>query len=236
MKKTFLTSTLSFALLSSAANAQVPTGYLDEVKALGAVAGQGLACGSPKYDTFEMLARAILITKAMSNAAQSEAMYAYSESKANAYFSKQMDGFFMCDDIINRFGNQDIFQAVLYADGTIKMPDGRIFSPRQPYDATLLHKKDEKERQKAQAIYDKGDNIAAGEITIKTDGNKQDIKAVYPGTKHKVEPIKSATRSSAPTAAAPVAQSSQPTQSAQPIRNNSAADLNGGIRHIKANR
>ena len=47
-------------------NSQVT--YMDEVKALGAVAGQGLACGSTRIDTFEMIARVILITKARSDA------------------------------------------------------------------------------------------------------------------------------------------------------------------------
>ena len=54
------------------AQAQMP--YLDEVKALGAVAGQGMACGASKYDTFELLARAILISKAPSDKMQSEAV------------------------------------------------------------------------------------------------------------------------------------------------------------------
>lgn len=81
------------------AQAQMP--YLDEVKALGAVAGQGMACGASKYGTFELLARAILISKAPSDKMQSEAVYTYNEAKANAYISKQMDGFFECD-VINR--------------------------------------------------------------------------------------------------------------------------------------
>lgn len=67
--------------------------YMEEVKALGAISGQGLACGSTKYDTFELLARAILLTKSPSDKLQNDAIYAYSEAKANAYMSKEMDGF-----------------------------------------------------------------------------------------------------------------------------------------------
>ena len=47
-------------LLSTQAQA-AGMSYIDEVKALGAVAGQGLACGASRYDTYELLARAILI-------------------------------------------------------------------------------------------------------------------------------------------------------------------------------
>ena len=69
-----------FGLLSTGANAQ-EMNYIDEVKALGSVAGQGLACGASRYDTYELLARAILISKASSDAEQARGMYAYNEAK-----------------------------------------------------------------------------------------------------------------------------------------------------------
>ena len=47
---------LVFLVLATPVSAQMA--YEDEARALGAVAGQGLACGSSKYDTFELLARA----------------------------------------------------------------------------------------------------------------------------------------------------------------------------------
>lgn len=141
--------------------------YMDEVKALGAVSGQGLACGASRYDAFELLARAILLTKSPSDKLQSDAIYAYSEEKANAYFSKQMDGFFECKAINRRFDNQDIFKAVLYADGTLKMPDGQVFTPRQPYDATMIYKKDTKIRENLQAIYDGSGNHQLTRVNVK---------------------------------------------------------------------
>ena len=143
---------LTFCIIFTANSyAQMP--YIDEVRALGAVAGQGLACGAAKYNTFEMLARAILISKAPTDDMQAKGMYAYNEEKANAYFSKQMDGFYECELINRRFNAQDIFKATLYADGTIKMPDGNIVTPRKPYDASLIYDKKNNESTKAQAIY-----------------------------------------------------------------------------------
>ena len=91
-------------LLLNAATARSAEPYLEEVKALGIVSGQGLACGASKFDTFEMLARAILITKASSDRQQAEGMRVYNEAKADAYISKQMDGFFECAQINRRFG------------------------------------------------------------------------------------------------------------------------------------
>jgi len=153
----------------SSANAQVTT-YLDEAKGLGAAAGQGLACGASKYETFEMLSRAIIVTKATSDRQQAEGMYAYNDMKANAYMSKQMDAFFDCPNISRRFDNQEIFNITLYADGSMRMPDGQILTPRQPYDATMLFRQNPKEREEAQAIYDKGKDVRVGEVTLRTAG------------------------------------------------------------------
>lgn len=152
------------------AQAQVP--YLEEVRALGLVSGQGMACGASKFDTFEMLARAILITKASSDRQQAEGMKVYNEAKADAYISKQMDGFYECDKINRRFDGQPIFQATLYADGTIKMPDGQIFTPRNPYDATLVYNKEDDGRKVAQKIYQKQANkqVPMKAVQFKTDG------------------------------------------------------------------
>lgn len=150
MKKIYLLSFCS--LLATPALAQMP--YIEEVKALGSVSGQGMACGASKFDTYEMLARAIMLTKAPSPQTLNEAVYQYSESKANAYISKQMDGFYQCPAINERFDAQDIFKITLYADGTLKMPDGKIISPITAYDANQIYKADRNIQIKAKAIYD----------------------------------------------------------------------------------
>lgn len=222
MKKWFLSVAAASVLLAGNALAQQAVGYLEEVKALGSVAGQGMACGASKYETFEMLARAILITKAVSNQNQADGMYAYNEAKANAYFSKQMDGFYRCDEINQRFDNQAIFQTTLYADGTIKMPDGRLYTPRQPYDATLLYNKNSDERQKAQAIYDKGDLIEVGDLTIKT-GNGEAVKVAAPAPMKKVKKTAAGTKAASQNAGRAAA--SRPAAPA-------AVDLSG-VRHLK---
>ena len=151
MRKFFLSAIL-LALPWNIAYGQVP--YLEEVKALGIISGQGMACGSSKHPTFEMLARAIMLTKAPSQQMLTEAAYIYSEEKANTYLSKQMDGHYQCNAIVRRFDNQDIFKINLYADGTLKMPDGQIITPRQPYDASSLYKADKQIEIKAKAIYE----------------------------------------------------------------------------------
>jgi len=129
--------------------------YEDEVRALGAVAGQGLACGSAKYDTFELLARAIVLTKSPNDELMDKGLKIFTEEKADVFVSKQLDNFADCASIVSRFDAQDIFKITLYGDGTLKMPDGKILTPRNPYDASLIYDKNNNARQRANAIYRK---------------------------------------------------------------------------------
>jgi hypothetical protein len=59
--------------------------YENEARALGAVAGQGLACGSARYDTFELLARAIILTKSPNDRLQDKALKIFTEEKADVF-------------------------------------------------------------------------------------------------------------------------------------------------------
>ena len=88
--------------------------YVEEMQALGAVSGQGLACNASKYDTFELLARAIMISKASSDAEQEKGMKAYNEYKADAFISKMRDGFADCRSIAAAFDKQAIFSYNAY--------------------------------------------------------------------------------------------------------------------------
>ena len=146
---------LAFCLISFIANAQnsITPAYIEEMKSLGYVSGTGLACGAARYSTFEMLARAILITKAVSDQNQEEGMRAYNSSKADAFLAKQSDGLYNCNELNARFNNQKIFKTILYADGTIKMYDGKVYRPRHPYDATMLKDDENQNRKQALKIY-----------------------------------------------------------------------------------
>ena len=144
---------LVLALLFVATPLRAQMSYEEEARALGIVAGQGLACGALKYDTFELLARAIILTKSPSDDLQNKALKIFTEEKANVFVTQQLNKFADCPDIISRFDAQDIFQATLYGDGTIKMPDGQILTPRVPYDATMIYDRNSNDRQRANAIY-----------------------------------------------------------------------------------
>lgn len=127
--------------------------YIEEVQGLGYIAGEGLACDASKYDTYEMIARAFLVSKARSDAEQKKGMDAYNEAKANAFVLKMKDGLSGCDFIAENFNHQKIFKTVIYGDGTLKMPDGKIIKPRHAYDVTLVYTKDPEMREKMMKMY-----------------------------------------------------------------------------------
>ena len=127
--------------------------YVEEAKTLGIVAGQGLACQSSKYDQFEMLARAIILTKAPSQQALQDGLYAYNSAKADVFLAKRRDGGYLCGEILQMFDNQDIYNIVLYEDGTLKMPDGQIITPKTPYDATKIYAVDSNLQQNLNEVY-----------------------------------------------------------------------------------
>ena len=152
MKKFFLLF-FTLTLITLKANAAKEPSYLEEVQALGYLAGEGLACDASKYDTYEMIARAFLISKARSDAEQKKGMEVFNEAKANAFILKMKDGLDRCEDIVRDFDNQKIFKTVIYGDGTLKMPDGKIIKPRHAYDVTLVYTKDPEMRQKMIDMY-----------------------------------------------------------------------------------
>ncbi len=133
------------------AGAQVS--YLEEAKTLGIVAGQGLACQSSKYDQFEMLARAIVLTKAPNPQALQDGLYAFNSAKADTFLAKRRDGGYLCGEILRMFDNQDIYNITLYEDGTLKMPDGQIFTPKTPYDASKIYAVDTHLQENINNVY-----------------------------------------------------------------------------------
>ena len=141
--------------------------YIEETQALGSISGQGLACNASKYHTYEMLARAILVSKAKSDEQQLAGMKSYNDAKANSFVAKMKDGLSNCRSIAKNFDNQQIYKMVLYGNGTIKMPDGSIITPRQEYDPTLVYNKDAEERQKYIDMYRKQSQKAQNDPAFK---------------------------------------------------------------------
>ena len=129
--------------------------YLEDVKNMGYVSGEGIACGADRYKAYETVARAYLVSAAKSDNQQAEGMRAYNEAKAEAYLFKRHDGLYNCAEIKARFNKQKIFTTKLYKNGKMKMPDGKVIIPRQEYDVTQLYDRNSNERKKLNELYDR---------------------------------------------------------------------------------
>ena len=146
---------LVFMLVLISSTAKADNRYIEDVKSFGYVAGEGIACGAKRYPTYELIARAYLVSAAKSDKEQATGMYEYNSAKAKAYISKRDDGFLGCDEINNRFNNQKIFNSKLYKNGTLKLPDGKVIKPRKKYNPNYLYDRTKDERSLLNAHYDK---------------------------------------------------------------------------------
>ncbi len=153
MKKLILLTLVMFGFCEFAT--AKPLTYLDEVRMLGTVSGQGLACRARKYQQYELLARAVLITKAKNDALQEQAMRVYNEAKIDEFGEIYLNQYADCDKIVHNFNRQKIFKSVLYADGRIKLYDGTLLKPRKLYNASSVYKSDPQVYQKAIDTYKK---------------------------------------------------------------------------------
>ena len=153
--KCFLWAIAVWGMLFADVYAKPKVTYLEEVEQLGLMSGQGLACRAKKYHQFELLARAILVSKAPSATLQKKAMRVYNNAKGNTYMDIYDNSFAGCDEIVYAFNRQKIFKSVLYSDGRIKLYDGTLITPRKPYKASSLYKKDPNVFDEATNIYKK---------------------------------------------------------------------------------
>ena len=155
MKKIVCLMAMFLSLVFNNAYSKQNPSYIEEATALGSIAGQGLACRAKKYHKFELLARAIVVTKAKNDQMQRDGLRAFNEAKVNAFMDIESEKFSDCDEIVYSFNRQKIFEAVIYRNGKIKMPDGKVLVPRKEYDVSKLYKKDSKAFAKGDAAYKK---------------------------------------------------------------------------------
>lgn len=158
-------------MLNPAMAADKKPTYLEEASALGSIAGQGLACRAKKYHKFELIARAIIVSKAKSNKMQEEGLRTYNDEKVNTFMEIEREKFQNCDETVYAFNRQKIFETTLYRNGKIKMPDGSVIVPRKEYDVSKLYQKDPEAFAKADASYKK-----AVEKALKNSKNAEKIK------------------------------------------------------------
>ncbi len=147
-----------FFIVMLYANNAICSNYIKDIENLGYISGEGLACGAKKYTSYETIARAYLVSSAKSDKEQADGMNTYNTAKATGYMRRKGSGLIGCDEVNARFNKQKILQSKLYKNGKIKLPDGKVITPRQEYDASLLYDKTKDERKEMDELYNKIQN------------------------------------------------------------------------------
>ena len=105
---------------------------ITENEQLGMMAGLALACNAGgKLDDYELIASRILSNTAQTDADERKANRVYAEAKFKAYREHKISPNATCGEVLDTFNHLPIFKSTVYADGTVKMPDGQILKPRK---------------------------------------------------------------------------------------------------------
>lgn len=99
---------------------------------LGMMAGLALACDAgAKLDDYELIAARILSNQAQTKANEKKSAKEFAEAKFNAFQKQKQAPEATCGEILESFNHLSIFKSVVYADGTVKLPNGQFLKPRK---------------------------------------------------------------------------------------------------------
>ncbi len=101
---------------------------------LGISAGVALACqvDTDQLKNYEMIASRIIVNPLKTDKEEKEALNIYAKAKLKAFQEQKKKTLMRCGEVLKRFEKQDIFKSVVYRDGTIKMPNGKVIKPQRP--------------------------------------------------------------------------------------------------------
>lgn len=102
---------------------------MTDAERLGIMAGSAVACGATKkLDDFELIASRILANQSATDEIETANVQRYMETKYRVMNMQKMD-METCDEVLRQFNALPIFQSVVYADGSVKLPDGKWSKP-----------------------------------------------------------------------------------------------------------
>lgn len=122
-----------FSVPLSAQQAARTARGLTEAQQLGITAGLALACNAGgKLDDFELIASRIIANQAPTAATEQDGYRSFAEWKLRAFKEQKEAPQLTCGQVLDDFNALPIFNAIVYADGSVKMPDGKMLRPKRP--------------------------------------------------------------------------------------------------------
>lgn len=105
---------------------------IPENEQLGMMAGLALACNAGGLlDDYELIASRIMANPAVTKQEELSLFRGYAQAKLKAYKEQKNAPEVSCGEVLDRFSRLPIFQSVVYADGTVKLPDGKVITPKR---------------------------------------------------------------------------------------------------------
>lgn len=121
------------SMATSAYSASRTARGLTEAQQLGITAGLALACNAgSKLDDFELIASRIIANQAPTAKTEQEGYRGFAEWKLRAFKEQKESPQLSCGQVLDNFNALPIFSAIVYADGSVKMPDGKMLRPKRP--------------------------------------------------------------------------------------------------------
>lgn len=152
-KNVFFLFCIGFVLMNSVsafANSRTAKG-ISITEQLGISSGAALACGVDREQlkNYEMIASRIIANPIKTEKDEEKALEQYAKAKLKAFQEQKQKSLMNCDEVLSRFEKQEIFKSVVYRDGTIKMPNGKVVKPERPVKNIKKKVKKNKKNKKA---------------------------------------------------------------------------------------
>lgn len=126
---------LMFLFLPVICQAQSRTGNgLTDAEKLAIMAGAAQACQADqdKLINYEVIVSRILVNPTTSEQEETAVLTAYARKKFQVFNEQKVAPEMDCNEVLRRFDNLEIFKSVVYQDGTVKLPDGKVIKPKRP--------------------------------------------------------------------------------------------------------
>ncbi len=108
-------------------------GRMTDAEQLGMMAGLAMGCGAEKkLEDFELIASRLLANQAATDKLEKREVWVYSQAKWEALQRVKRDHTVNCKEILDHFDKLPLFDSTVYADGSVKLPDGVWSKPIRP--------------------------------------------------------------------------------------------------------
>ncbi len=106
---------------------------MSDAEQLGMLAGWAMACGAEKkLEDFEIIASRLLANQSATDELEKHEVQVYTQAKWVALQQQKKGNLADCHEILEGFNNLPLFNATVYADGSVKLPDGAWSKPLRP--------------------------------------------------------------------------------------------------------